>query len=458
MRMAIIFSILALVCATAVAGDIKLPPVTETSLGNGLEVIVIENHELPVVYLKMVLSAGSLYDPSGREGLSNFMATMLRKGTEKRTAVQIADEMDFVGGSLDGSADRDAIYIESGVLVRHFGIALDLISDVVLNPAFSDDEIERLRKKTISEIVQSKDNPSRVCSRAFDAELFGSHPYGHPVEGTVESLESIERDDVVDFYNTYCRPNNSFLVIAGDIEPGEAISRVSEVFDAWKRGSIPALNLTSPAAPDGIRTLLIDKPDATQTYIRFGNFGITRQSDDYYSFLVMNYILGSGVSFVNRLMQQVRDEAGLTYDIRTVNEFNMLPGAFFCNTFTENDSTLKAINAALRIMKDMAENQVSAEEYENAVSFYTGYYPTTLETPSQVAREIIKVKLYGLPVSYIDDFTKNIRKVKKADIMDVARKMIETDDLVFVVVSKAGDVEEDLKTLGPVTVRHIDEL
>jgi zinc protease len=172
----------------------------------------------------------------------------------------------------------------------------------------------------------------------------------------------------------------------------------------------------------------------------------------------MNYILGSGVSFVNRLMQQVRDEAGLTYDIRTVNQFNTLPGAFYCNTFTENDSTLKAINAALGIMRDMAENPVSDEEYENAISFYTGYYPTTLETPSQVAREIIKVKLYGLPVSYIEDFTGNISRVRKSDILRVAKEIINTDDLVFVVVSRAADVEDDLKTLGSVTIRRIDDM
>jgi len=448
-----------LVCINlAVAGDIKLPPITDRTLDNGLEIIVIENHELPVVYLSAVISAGSINDPPEKEGLANFTARMTTKGTESRSAVQLAEEIEYVGGSMDGSADRDAVYINANVLVRHFDVALDLLADVLLHPVFAPDEIDRLRRKTISEIIQSLDNPSSVCSDAFNSELFDGHPYGHPLVGTEKSQETIDRNDILAFYQTYFRPNNAFIVISGDIDPDDALARIGAAFEKWESRTVPPLNLVTPPAVEGKRVLLIDKPDATQTYIRFGNFGITSRSDDYYCFLVMNYVLGAGVSFVNRLMQQVRDDAGLTYDIRTVNEFNILPGAFYCNTFTENDSTLKAINAAMSIMKDMAQNPVSDVEYENAISFYTGSYPTTLETPTQVAREIIKVKLYGLPVSYIGEFTGNIRKVKKDDILKIAKKIINTEDVIFVVVSKASDVQAGLETLGPVTVKSINDM
>jgi zinc protease len=445
-------------CAVSLAGEVKLPPISDKKLDNGLEVVVARNHELPVVYLKMVVVAGSLYDPPGSGGLANFTAEIIRKGTKTRPAVEIAEAIDFVGGSLSTSADRDAVYISSSLLVRHFDVALDLMSDILINPVFDEAEIERQRKKTLNEIVQSRENPSSVCKNAFNALLFGDHPYGHPVEGTSESVTAIGRDDIVNFYSTYFRPNNSFLLVAGDIDPEFAFGRIEEAFRDWKRADIPDLQITSPAAPEGHKILLIDKPDATQAYIRFGNFGITRKSDDYYSFLVMNYVLGSGVSFVNRLMQQVRDDAGLTYDIRTVNEFNLLPGAYYCNTFTENDSTLKAINAAIAIMNDMTVNEISDTEYENAKSFWIGFYPMMLETPSQVANELLKVKLYGLSLSYIKDFTRNIDKVDKSDIRDIARKLIDTDNMVFVVVCNAADVEEDLKKLGDVTVENIDEL
>ncbi len=444
-------------CINVFAGDVKLPPITEKTLDNGLLVVVVENHELPIVYMKTVIVAGSLYDTKELGGLASFTADMIRKGTNTRTAVEIAETIDFVGGSLNSSASRDAIYVNTSVLVKHFDIALDLLSDIILNPVFDEDEIERKRKKTLSEIIQSKERPSTVCANAFNDILFGVHPYGHPVIGTRESVRNIARDDIVNFYETYFRPNNSILVIAGDIEPNDAVARIADAFRGWQKAEIPDLSTTSFIVPEGHKILLIDKPDATQTYIRFGNFGITRGNDDYYSFLVMNYILGSGVSFVNRLMQQVRDDAGLTYDIRTVNEFHLLPGAYYCNTFTENDSTLKAINAAIGIMKDMAENDVSDDEYKNAVSFWSGFYPITLETPSQVANEIIKTEVYNLPFSYIEDFAKNIQRVKKKDIRRIAKRLIDTDNMVFVVVSNAADVKDDLEKLGTVTVKHIDD-
>ncbi|MEE8418400.1 MAG: pitrilysin family protein [candidate division Zixibacteria bacterium] len=453
--LSIVFLLLS--CINVFAGDVKLPPITEKTLDNGLLVVVVENHELPIVYMKTVIVAGSLYDTKELGGLASFTADMIRKGTNTRTAVEIAESIDFVGGSLNSSASRDAIYVNTSVLVKHFDIALDLLSDIVLNPVFDEDEIERKRKKTLSEIIQSKERPSTVCANAFNDILFGVHPYGHPVIGTRESVGNIARDDIVNFYETYFRPNNSILLIAGDIEPNDAVARIADAFRGWQKAEIPDLSTTSFIVPEGHKILLIDKPDATQTYIRFGNFGITRGNDDYYSFLVMNYILGSGVSFVNRLMQQVRDDAGLTYDIRTVNEFHLLPGAYYCNTFTENDSTLKAINAAIGIMKDMAENDVSDDEYKNAVSFWSGFYPITLETPSQVANEIIKTEVYNLPESYIEDFAKNIKKVKKKDIRRIAKRLIDTDNMVFVVVSNAADVKDDLEKLGTVTVKHIDD-
>ena len=161
---------------------------------------------------------------------------------------------------------------------------------------------------------------------------------------------------------------------------------------------------------------------------------------------------------MNRLMIEVRDKGGLTYDIRTVNEFNILPGAFYCNTSTENDSTLKAIELALNIMKNMTESEVSDEEYNQAIDFYSGYYPTSLETPSQWAREIARIKLYGLPDDYIEDFVSNIKKVKKDDILKVARLLIDTDNMVFCVVSNADDVRTSLEKLGEVTTVKLDDL
>ncbi len=231
---------------------------------------------------------------------------------------------------------------------------------------------------------------------------------------------------------------------------------MESAFKNWKKGSIPILNISTPASPEGYKILLIDKSDATQTNIRFGHFGITRENPDYYAMTLMNYILGS--SFVSRLNEEVRVKGGMTYDIRTANEWNIMPGAYYCNTFTENDSTMSAIRASIRVIKGMQEIEVSDAEYTDAINFYSGFYPMTLETPMQVTDEIIKVKLYGLPVSYIKDFTKNIQKVSKADILNAAKNHIDMENLVFSIVSNAAAVQDSLKTIGKVTIKSLDEM
>ncbi|UCC78730.1 MAG: insulinase family protein [Candidatus Zixiibacteriota bacterium] len=442
----------------AFGGGITIPPVTEKSLPNGLELVLIENHELPVVYMRLVTAAGSIRDPKGKEGLASFTANMLKRGTGSRTANDIAEEIDFIGGKMRISADRDAVAVTLELLAKHLDVGISVISDIVLNPVFDSTEIEKYKKQVLSAIIQSKENPHKVCSDNFNRFLFGDHPYAHPVEGNSESVAGIIRKDVAGFYDDFMRPNNSFLIVAGDVDPDIILSALETAFGSWMRKEISPLSVTTPPIPDGRRILLIDKPDASQSHIMFGTIGVTRRSEYYYPFTVMNYILGAGISFVNRLMTEVREKNGLTYDIRTVNDFNVLPGRFYCSTSTEVDSTFKAIEMAIAIMKDMAVNEVSDGEYNQAIGFYSGYYPISLETPGQWAREISKVKLYGLPDNYIRDFVKNIKEIKKDDILKVARYLIDTENMAFCVVANAGVVKSDLEKLGKVTTIRLEDL
>jgi len=455
----IMFSIalcLAVGLVIPVQAQMKLPPIESKTLGNGLEVVVVENHELPVVNMRVVIKSGSFFDQPEKAGLADLTAGLLRKGTKTRSATQVAEAIDFVGGSLSGSANRDASTISCSVLLKHFDVGLELLADVMLNPVFADDEVERAKNLALSGIKQSKDDPGTVCAHGFDKILFGDFPYGSPPEGTESSVQSIASTDVRIFYGSYYMPNNAFMVISGDVQPKNVFRAVEKAFGKWAKGNLPMVKPRMARAPQGHKVLLIDKPDATQTNIRFGHLGITRADPDYYPLLLMNYILGS--SFTSRLTQSVRVEKGLTYDIRTVNEYNILPGAYYCNTFTQNENTLTAIEAAIAEIKKMKTEKVADFEFEEAVNFYSGYYPMSLETPGDVAGEIVKVKLYGLPVSYIEDFTKNIRKVTREDILRVAQNHLDPDNMVFCVVSNAADVEASLQQLGPVEKITIDQM
>jgi len=433
------------------AQEIKLPPIQKTTLDNGLKLIVIEHHELPVVAFRLVFKTGSAFDPSGKAGLADLTAGLLRKGTKSRTATQIAEEIDLVGGSLGAGSGRDATYATCQVLKKHFDVGLDLLSDIIFNPIFADDEIERLRKQTLAAIKQQKDDPGAVADEKFGEFLFGDHPYGRSSEGTEESVAGLTRDDIVNFHQKYYVPNNAILALVGDVEPEEAIKKVKAKVSRWKPAQIVAPTYAEPPAIQGQQILLVDKPDLTQTYIRIGHLGIERDNPDYFALKVMNYILGGG-GFSSRLMDEVRSKRGLTYGIGCKFDYNKLKGAYEVSTFTQNDSTAAAIRAIIEQIEKIRAEGVTDKELKDTKSFYTGYFPLQFETPSQIASQILDVELYDLGEDYIQDYRKNINAVTKADVQRVAQKYLDPKNLKLVVVSKAEDVKASLEPLGSLEV------
>jgi zinc protease len=433
------------------AQEIELPPIEKTTLDNGLKVIVIQHHELPVVAFRLVLKSGAAFDPSGKAGLADLTAGLLRKGTKTRTATQIAEQIDFVGGSLGAGSGRDATYANCKVLTKHFDVGLDLLSDIILNPAFADEEIERLRKQTLAAIKQQKDNPGAVADEKYEKFLFGDHPYGRPSEGTETSVAALTRDDIVSFHQDYYVPNNAVLAVVGDVKPKEAINKVKAKFSQWQGAQFAAPGYEQPPAVKGHQILLVDKPDLTQTYIRVGHLGVKRDNPDYFPVKVMNYILGGGW-FASRLVDEVRSKRGLTYGIKCGFDFNKLKGAFTVETFTQNDSTAAAISAILEEIQKIQTQGVTDKELADTKSFYTGYFPLQLETPSQIASQVLGVELHDLGEDYLKDYRKNINAVTKEDVQGAAQKYLDSKNLKLVVVSKADDVKASLEPLGKVTV------
>jgi zinc protease len=433
------------------AQEIKLPPIEKTTLDNGLKVIVIEHHELPVVAFRLVFKSGAAFDPSGKAGQADLTAGLLRKGTKTRTATQIAEEIDFVGGSLGAGSSRDATYANCKVLKKHFDVGLDLLSDIILNPAFADEEIERLRKQTLAAIKQQKDDPGAVADKRYREFLFGDHPYGQPSEGTETSVAALTRDDIVSFHQNYYVPDNAILAVVGDVTPKVAIDKIKAKFSQWKGAQVVPPGHAQPPAVEGHQVLLVDKPDLTQTYIRVGHLGVKRDNPDYFAVRVMNYILGGG-GFSSRMMDEIRSKRGLTYGIGCRFDFNKLRGAYTVSTFTQNDSTAVAIRAIIEQIANFRAGGVTDKELADTKSFYTGYFPLQLETPSQIASQILNVELHGLGEGYLKNYRKNMNAVTKEDIQRVAKKYLDPNNLKLVVVSKAEDVKASLEPLGSVTV------
>lgn len=449
--------VLVLAASLAFAATLPLPPMAEKTLPNGLKVIVAENHEQPVVSMRLMIKAGSVLDPAGKAGLSSMTAGLLRKGTTTRDAGKISEEIDFIGGSLGAYTEMDACYASSEVLTKHFDKGIDLLSDIVLNPSFAATELERLQKQTIAALMQSKDDPNSIVAEQYQLFLFGEHPYAKPESGTVESVAGLSRDDVVAFWQSTYIPNNAVLFVVGDVKPEEIFSKVEAKFGAWKQGTPPEMKFAAAQPVSGIKVILINKPDATQSSIKMGNLGIDRFNPDIFPVRVMNCILGGG-GFVSRLMTEIRQKRGLTYDINSQFTFLRFPGEFTVTTYTRNDSTSGAIEGIFQLLHNFVQNGATPEELKDAIAFYNGIFPRQFETLDQVTGQLTTVELYGLGKDYLPTYLDRIGKVTADDIRRVAQKFIDPRNMLIVVVGKADEVREGLKKFGPVTELEIADL
>lgn len=439
------------------AVEMKIPKIEKKTLDNGLSIYVIEQHEVPVVSMRLDIPGGAIYETEETAGLANLTASLLRKGTQTRTSQEISQEIDYVGGSLGAGAGRDAVYCTSRVLSKHLDKGMELLADIAINPIFPDEEVQKQKDQFLGGIMQSKSDPTSIRNNQFDKYLFGQHPYAFPSMGTEETMMLLTADDVKDFYNKYIIPNNSFLLIVGDVNAKDVISKAQKYFGKWKAGTVAEVELPAPPEITGHKIILIDKPDATQSYIEIGHLGITRTNPDAFVTRVMNYILGGG-GFASRLTKQVRGEEGLTYGIGSNFDFNKYPGAFVVQTFTKNESTGHTVELIFNELDKIRNAPVDEKELSETKSFYSGYLPLQFETPESIASYMETIYLHNLGEDYYSRYIKAINAATAEDVQKVAQEYIHPENILIVVVGKADEVKPQLEQFGDVTVIPMIEL
>ncbi|HDS00851.1 MAG TPA: insulinase family protein [candidate division Zixibacteria bacterium] len=437
--------------------EMELPEIEHKALDNGLDVYVIEQHEVPVVSMRLVVRGGTLYETEETIGIANLTSSLLRKGTTNRTADEISEEIDFIGGSLGAGAGNDAIYATCKVLSKHLDKGMELLADIMINPIFPEEEIEKQKDQFLGSIMQNKSDPTTIREMQFYRLLFGQHPYGFPMIGTEETIMLLTDSDIKDFYNKYIIPNDAFILVVGDVQPGEAIEKVEKYFGPWKPGTPPTIDIPEPAQIENTRVVLIDKPDATQSYIAMGHLGISRLSPDAFACRVMNYILGGG-GFASRLTKEVRGEGGLTYGIQSMYDYNKYRGAFAVKTFTKNESTGEAIDLILEELRRIREEMVTEEELNDTRNFYSGYIPIQFETPDKIASYVETIYLYDLGEDYYSRYINTVSNTTRQDVQDAAQKYIDPNSMLIVVVGKAEEVKPQLEKYGEVEVIPLIEL
>ena len=434
------------------ASEVNFPPYEIRTLPNGLQVVTVLHHEQPSVSIRLLVSTGAVYDPPDKPGVAALVAALLDQGTAQRSAQEIADTIDSIGGGLLTGVATDLSYVRAVVMKDDFALAMELLANVARQPAFAPTEIERQRQQLLSGLQVNYDDPSYIADVVFDRLVYGFHPYGKPGGGTPESIPSITRDDLVAFHQAYYAPNNSILAIVGDVTADEAFGQAQAVFGEWPRRDVTPPAAVDPPAPTR-RVVVVDKPGSVQTEIRIGHLGIPRKSPDYMAMNLAIRILGGEGS--NRLHRVLRSERGLTYSASADMNARKFAGDVAAETGTRSAATADALRLAIEEFWRLRRERVGERELGDAQAYLAGSFPLTIETPDAIATQVLSVVFHGLDLENLETFRERVNAVTVDDVQRVAVEHVRPDRLSIVLVGDASTFEADLRRVGFENVERV---
>src|SRR5437762_374571 len=427
------------------ARDIRFPPYEVQTLPNGLQVVVVLHHEQPLVDFRLLVGAGAAADPKDKLGLAHLEAALLDQGTMTKSAQELADSIDFIGGSMSAGAGTDLTFVHVVVMKDSFETGMRMLSDIARHPGFAQAEIDRQRQQMLSGLRVSLEDPEYVANSVFDRLVYGFHPYGLPETGTPETIGSITRADLSAVHDRYFVPNNAILAIVGDITADEAISTAKKVFGDWDRRELPPQKFIDPPDPTR-RVVVVNKADAVQTEVRVGHLGIPRKHPDYMAVDLAIRILGGEGS--NRLHQVLRTQRGLTYGAQA-NMYTLKDsGDFEAETNTRSEATGEVLRLIVDEFWRLQRERVNEVELADAKAYMTGSFPLTIETPESIAMQVVNLLFYGLPLEPLQNFRERVNAVSVDDIQRVARAFLRPDRLSVVLVGNAKAFASQLAGVG----------
>ncbi len=423
------------------APEIKISEYDSFVLDNGLKVFVVENHKLPRVAFSLVLHRDAVIEKENM-GYISIAGSLLRTGTTNRTKDELDEAIDFIGASLSTSSTS----VNASALTKHTDELLEIMSDVLLNPSFKQEELDKIKKQTISGLKAEQERPAAIAGNVRKVLLFGKdHPYGE-LE-TEKTVENVTLDMCKDYYNTYFHPNIAYLAIVGDITKDDAKKLVEKYFGDWKAKEVPTHNYPSVDKPSANKIALVNRPSAVQSTINIAYpVNLKRFGKDAITATVMNYLLGGGAS--GELFQILREEKGYTYGAYSSLTGDKIVGNFTASCDARNEVTDSAVVAFLEVMKNFKNKKVSEEKLQAAKNFITGSFSRSLESPQTVARFALNIARYNLPSDYYKTYLQKLNAITADDIYKSAQKYIAPDNAYIIVVGKGDEVAEGLKTLN----------
>ncbi len=435
--------------------QVQFPDLQKVVTKNGLEVYVVENHEVPLVSAQLVIKAGTMDD----EQLAEMTASILGEGTKTRTKAKIDEEIEFVGGSLGAGAGTHDTSVFTQVLKRDIKLALTLMADEVMNPAFPADALAKLKDKAKTGLKAAKSNSDLLADQLFEMAAYpGGHPYGRPLP-TEAQIDAVTVDALKGFHDKFYRSNNAYLILSGDVTVPDAQKLAEEVFGKWKpiqgeAPSNPLNNFREYKHPPKMIVHLVDRPGSAQSDIRVGNLALARKHPDWIKFELASDILGGGST--GRLFLDVREEKGLTYGIYTKMDPGQAPGTWRIWTKTKTKTTGEMLKAIFGHIKKIRDEDVTEKEFDDVTREAIGSFPLSIETAGQVAGRVRTILTYGLPADYYKTYRDEVRKAQLGDMKAMARKYIN-DVPVVVVVGRADKIESQIKEALPdAAIVHYD--
>lgn len=454
--------VIATVCsltATSVfaASAVKTPNFEKVKLSNGATLLLMERHDVPLIAFSAVIRGGALTDPQDRFGTANLVAGLLEKGAGDRDANAFAETVASVGGSIETGASTESISVSGSFLARDQKLMVELLADVLQRPRLDEAQFETLRDRYIEFIRAAKDSDrSSLTSIYGAASLFGTHPYGRPVGGSEASLASIKHSDVKRYYQDNVGADRVIIAVAGDFKTAQLKSLLSRAFSNWRKAEQPMPNVPKPASVTTRRVLLVDAPDAVQSYFWAGDVNVEKKDPRRASIDIVNTLFGG--RFTSMLNTELRIRSGLSYSASSRFDRMADGGSWEFGSFTRTEKTIEAIDLAFATLDRLHAGALDNPQLESAKSYVLGQYPLGLETASQWASQMATLEFYGLDRSYIDDYGTALSAVQ----LDAARSVVSevipsSQQLVLVVIGKAEAIRDGLRKYGPLTEMKLSD-
>ncbi len=426
---------------------LALPPIEKSQLANGLDVWIVRQSELPIVSMNLVLKSGATFEPADKTGIANLAASLLDDGTKTRSAIEIANQLQGIGASVNANSGWDATNVTMQSLTKNLDKALEIYSDVIVNPTFPTTELENLRRRTLVSLLQQKSQPGAIANTAYNKVLYGSHPYGRDLTGTEASLKAISQGDVVKYYESTYQPNNGVLIVVGDVDKATLMPKLEKAFSSWKTGKFAAGDVPDTHSLEKTGIYLVDRPNSAQSVVSIGQVGIDRANPDYFPVVVMNAILGGGIT--SRISMNLREDKGYTYGAGSGWSYRRGAGPFRAGGDMQTAVTKEAVAEVLKELNGIRGGiPITQKELDYNKQSLIRRYPAGFETVGQISGQLANLVVYGLPESYFNEYISKVNAVTIDDVNRVAKKYLDPSKMAIVIVGDRKVVEPGLKELG----------